>query len=147
MQKEFGGWCVMQVEVHCWFRNPKLVEYCRQTDVHITAYSPTGGNPDYSGPRPWEDEVVKSIAKKYSRTVQQVPLAFHCQPGNLETRKWMLISALHQKLSCAKHQQPHPSSAHPVLLPHVAAMKQPGKCNKPSTANACTIPLANPFSM
>lgn len=64
--------CALQVEVHCWHRNDRLVEFCRGSGVQITAYSPTGGNPDYSGPRPWDDPTVVELASKYNKTVHQV---------------------------------------------------------------------------
>ena len=40
----------------------------------MTAYSPMGGNPDYSGKRPREDPVVIEVADKYGKTVNQVGL-------------------------------------------------------------------------
>lgn len=65
----------LQVEVHCWHRNQLLVDYCRETGVHVTGYSPTGGNPDYSGPRPRGDEVVIEIAEKNGKAINQVDIS------------------------------------------------------------------------
>lgn len=40
--------------------------------MHVTGYSPTGGNPDYEGARPRGDPIVIDIAKKNGKAINQV---------------------------------------------------------------------------
>ena len=63
--------------MHCWHRNQSIVDYCKKTGVHVTAYSPTGGNPDYEGARPRGDPTVIELAKKNGRAINQVGLPVH----------------------------------------------------------------------
>lgn len=69
-----------QVELHPYLRQDKLLSYCREHNIHLTAYSPLG-----SGDRPTvmkkadelnllENPVVTSIAQKHSYTPAQVLL-------------------------------------------------------------------------
>ena len=52
------------------------MKYCQDQGIVVTGYSPTGGNPDYSGPRPREDELVLEIAKKRGKAINQVSFTF-----------------------------------------------------------------------
>uniref|UniRef100_A0A8C7ZTK2 Aldo-keto reductase family 1 member D1 n=1 Tax=Oryzias sinensis TaxID=183150 RepID=A0A8C7ZTK2_9TELE len=75
-----------QVECHPYFTQPKLLEFCRQNNIVIVGYSPLGTSRDASWvnlkcPPLLEDEVLKSVAKKYSKTTAQVCLRFNVQRG------------------------------------------------------------------
>ncbi|XP_034031918.1 aldo-keto reductase family 1 member D1-like [Thalassophryne amazonica] len=75
-----------QVECHPYFTQHKLLEYCRQNDIVIVAYSPIGSSRDPSWvnlkcPPLLEDEVLVSIGKKYNKSSAQVALRFNIQRG------------------------------------------------------------------
>lgn len=74
-----------QVELHPYFPNEKLVKFCHDLDVSITAYSPLG-----SGDRPWakpdeptllNDETLKAIGAKYNKSPAQVVIRWVIQRG------------------------------------------------------------------
>ncbi|XP_042638624.1 aldo-keto reductase family 1 member D1 [Orycteropus afer afer] len=75
-----------QVECHPYFTQPKLLEFCRQHDIVITAYSPLGTarNPlwvNISSPPLLEDSHLNSLGKKYNKTAAQIALRFNVQRG------------------------------------------------------------------
>jgi len=75
----------LQVEMHPYLNQEKLIKFCFERDIKLVAYSPLG-----SSDRPFvkpgdpvllKDEKVAEIAKKYDRSVAQVLLRFNIQRG------------------------------------------------------------------
>lgn len=73
---------VVQVELHPYLQQSRLVEFCQYRDIAVTAYSPLGspGNAVAKGkPNLVEDSVVKSIAKECGKTPAQILIRFGVQ--------------------------------------------------------------------
>eukprot|EP00850_Spirogloea_muscicola_P020257 SM000211S06627 [mRNA] locus=s211:51542:54022:- [translate_table: standard] len=78
---------VNQVELHPVWRNDKLVNFCKQHNVHVTAYSPLGSK---DRPRNSENkeivelldhDTVKEVAKNVGKSPGQVVLRWGVQRG------------------------------------------------------------------
>jgi len=76
---------VNQIEIHPYFTQEPLVDFCQKNDVVVTAYSPFA-SPD----NPWlkegyksvlDDSKIKEIADKLKRTPAQVILRYLIQRG------------------------------------------------------------------
>ncbi|MEX0935167.1 MAG: aldo/keto reductase [Candidatus Paceibacterota bacterium] len=68
-EKELGGDIVCnQVEFHPTFYQKELLEYCKNEDIVLTAYSPLAQGADLKEP------VIKEIAEKYDVSTAQVVL-------------------------------------------------------------------------
>ncbi|XP_046559656.1 aldose reductase-related protein 2-like [Haliotis rubra] len=77
--------CNIQIEVNPFFSNVKLIDFCRERGLTVTAYAPFG-NPN----RPWkksddpllfEQPILKEIAAAKGKTPAQVCLRFLLQRG------------------------------------------------------------------
>lgn len=75
---------VLQVELHPYLTQKKLVEFCAQNEIAVTAYSPLGGSTNdkpEGTPSPLVDPVIQNIAKKYGRNPGQVCIRYCIQRG------------------------------------------------------------------
>nr|XP_012298812.1 prostaglandin-E(2) 9-reductase-like isoform X1 [Aotus nancymaae]XP_012298813.1 prostaglandin-E(2) 9-reductase-like isoform X1 [Aotus nancymaae]XP_012298814.1 prostaglandin-E(2) 9-reductase-like isoform X1 [Aotus nancymaae]XP_012298816.1 prostaglandin-E(2) 9-reductase-like isoform X1 [Aotus nancymaae]XP_012298817.1 prostaglandin-E(2) 9-reductase-like isoform X1 [Aotus nancymaae]XP_012298818.1 prostaglandin-E(2) 9-reductase-like isoform X1 [Aotus nancymaae]XP_012298819.1 prostaglandin-E(2) 9 len=75
-----------QVECHPYLNQSKLLEFCKSKDIVLVAYSalashrdPNWMDPD--SPYLLEEPILKSIAKKHSRSPGQVALRYQLQRG------------------------------------------------------------------
>ena len=76
---------INQVECHPYLQQDKLIEYCKDNDIVVTAYSPLG-----TPTRPWastdeprllDDPRMENLANKYSKTPAQIILRWQTQRG------------------------------------------------------------------
>ncbi|XP_035274545.1 aldo-keto reductase family 1 member B1 [Anguilla anguilla] len=80
---------VNQVELHPYLVQSDLIQFCKDRNIALTAYSPFGspGRPpehhhgDTDPEKILEDPLVQSLAKKYKRSPAQVLLRYHVQQG------------------------------------------------------------------
>ncbi|GJQ76408.1 hypothetical protein Trydic_g2124 [Trypoxylus dichotomus] len=79
----------LQIELHAYFQQNHLVNYCNKNNIQVTAYSPLG-SPGLSklytkenGPQTslLENSTVKALAKKYGKSPAQVLLRHLIQKG------------------------------------------------------------------
>jgi diketogulonate reductase-like aldo/keto reductase len=63
----------LQVELNPSWQQLKLIEFCKDKGIHVTAYSPLGGQ---FRSRVLQSEVLDEIAKARGKSVAQVSTAF-----------------------------------------------------------------------
>lgn len=68
-----------QIEYHPYWDNNEIVEFCRNNDITITAYSPLAEG------RVVDDERLQSIGDKYGKSPAQVALRWLIQQENVVT--------------------------------------------------------------
>jgi len=95
---------VNQIESHPYLNNKKLVKFCQDHGIAVTAYSPLG-SPD----RPWakpddpvlmDDPKLKELEKKYNRSVVQIILRYQTQRGVIAIPKSVTKSRIEHNLHC-----------------------------------------------
>ncbi|CAO2595106.1 Aldo-keto reductase family 1 member C15 [Lemmus lemmus] len=71
-----------QVECHPYLNQSKLLEFCKSKDIVLVAYSALGSHRiSDNSPYLLEEPILKTIAKKHSRTPGQVALRYQLQRG------------------------------------------------------------------
>lgn len=75
--------CNLQIEIHPYFSNRRLVDFCTSKGISVTAYAPLA-NPfsplrKEGEPRIFNESILQEISKNNSRTVAQVVLRFLLQ--------------------------------------------------------------------
>lgn len=80
-----------QIECHPYLNQKKLMKFCKEKNITITAYSPLGSRESpYANPNELqllEDSQIKAIAAKHSKSVAQVALKYQVQRGNITIPK------------------------------------------------------------
>ncbi|CAF1004573.1 unnamed protein product [Rotaria sordida] len=66
---------VNQIQIHPWYHNRDIVNYCRENDIAVMGYSPL------AKAKKIDDETVIEIAKKLSKTPAQVLIRWSVQHG------------------------------------------------------------------
>jgi diketogulonate reductase-like aldo/keto reductase len=66
---------VNQVEMHVFLQQPELVEYCRQNNIVLEAYSPLAHG------QVMDDPTILKIAKKHNKTYAQIMIRWAIEQG------------------------------------------------------------------
>ncbi|XP_063983416.1 aldo-keto reductase family 1 member B1-like [Diachasmimorpha longicaudata] len=87
-----------QVEVNVNFTQRPLIEFCKQQNITVTAYSPLGrpGNPNRVNTL--DDPRIQTIARKYNKTSAQISLRYLYQLGVTPIPKSVTESRLKENI-------------------------------------------------
>lgn len=73
---------VNQVEMHVAWQQKKLLDYCKEKNIHVCAWSPIGSwRSAWGSKAAMEDPIVKEIAASKKKTTAQVALRWICDQG------------------------------------------------------------------
>ncbi len=75
---------VNQIEIHPYFQQKALIDFCKQNDIIVTAYSPLGSRHlIHSENTITNNETILKIAEKHNCTAAQVILAWGMKRGTI----------------------------------------------------------------
>ncbi|EFW99308.1 aldehyde reductase 1 [Grosmannia clavigera kw1407] len=92
---------VNQIEAHPYLQQPDLLEWCRQNNIVVAAYSPMANN-IYNLPRAIDDPVVIELAKSLGREPAQVLLSWAVQRGTVVLTKSVTPARIAQNLQVSE---------------------------------------------
>lgn len=74
---------VNQVEMHVTWRQEKMLEFCKEKGIHVSAWSPLGANgiPSWGNHAVMQSSVLKDIAFHRQKTIAQVALRWVYEQG------------------------------------------------------------------
>jgi alcohol dehydrogenase (NADP+) len=95
---------INQIELHPYFQQSAMLEFCSRNEVHVTAYSPLGSPGMRSEGKKvlLEDPVVESIATKREGTPAQVLISWAIQRGTAVVPKSTHPLRIKQNLDSTK---------------------------------------------
>jgi len=77
--------CNLQVEIHPYFSNKKLVDYCKTNNITVTAYAPLANkdSPLRTGKEPsiFDEPILQELSKEKGKSIAQIVLRFLLQRG------------------------------------------------------------------
>ena len=98
---------VLQVELHPYLSQEKLLRFCREEQIAVTGFSPLG-SPSYVSlgmARPDESvldsDVIRQIAEKHQRTPAQIVLRWGVQRGTSIVPKTSHVERLAKTSRCS----------------------------------------------
>ncbi|MDO9152816.1 MAG: aldo/keto reductase [Paludibacter sp.] len=94
---------VNQIELHPYFQQPALVEYCLKNKILVTAYSPLGSRHLINTEQGIQSEkIIIEIAQKHNCTEVQVILAWGIQRGTSVIPKSVNKLRIHENLKATE---------------------------------------------
>ena len=84
---------VNQVELHVFLQQPELVEYCRDNDIVLEAYSPLAHGKDM------KDKTVQGLADKYGKSYAQIMLRWCIEEGMVVLPKSVTPSRIQENIA------------------------------------------------
>jgi len=91
---------INQIEVHPYNAQSKLIKYCRDNDIVVTAYSPLGrqGAQGVTGPRLFDDQVIKELSVKYAHSPSQILINWALMRGTIAIPKSVTPSRIKENI-------------------------------------------------
>ncbi|XBI56251.1 hypothetical protein VPH35_037883 [Triticum aestivum] len=90
---------VNQVELNPAWQQKKLIEFCKERGIHVTAYSPLGGQSRTSKINAvLQSEILKEIAEARGKSVAQISLRWIFEQGASMVAKSMKKERLQENL-------------------------------------------------
>jgi D-xylose reductase len=96
---------VLQVEMHPYLTQEKLLRFCKESNIAVTAFSPLGAASYYSigmageGDSALEEAMVRDIAQQHRRSPAQVLLRWGVQRGTVVIPKSTRMERLRENLA------------------------------------------------
>ncbi|MCB9783436.1 MAG: aldo/keto reductase [Candidatus Omnitrophica bacterium] len=96
---------VLQVEMHPYLTQEKLLRFCQESNIAVTAFSPLGAQSYFSlnmaeaSESLLEQEIMREIAGRHNRTPAQVALRWGVQRGTAVVPKTTRVERLHENFS------------------------------------------------
>ncbi len=89
-----------QIELHPYLQQSRLVEFCQNRGIVVTAYSPLGspGTQKKGLPGVLEDETVKKIARTYHKTPAQILLRWGMQRNTVVIPKSIHLERIQENI-------------------------------------------------
>ncbi len=85
---------INQIEIHPYFKNEIIVDYCRREGIINEAWCPIGGPNNMES----KDERIMQIAKKHGKTPQQIILRWHLQRGIVAIPKTSRVERMKENM-------------------------------------------------
>lgn len=78
-----------QIELHPYNSQVELIEFCQYKNIAVTAYSPLGrqGVTTIKGPKLFDEQIIKHIATKHTKTPAQILLNWAISRGTIPIPK------------------------------------------------------------
>lgn len=90
-----------QIEVHPYNNQQKLINFCKEKEIVVTAYSPLGrtGAVSTNDPRLFEDKVIVELAQKYSQPPSHIVLNWAVNRGTIPIPKSTNLERIKENIS------------------------------------------------
>ncbi|MBI4257166.1 aldo/keto reductase [Candidatus Uhrbacteria bacterium] len=76
---------VNQIELHPYCQQPRMIEFCQQLGIAVTAYSPLGSQVEMNGSKPalLDDPTIQRIAQAHGKSPAQICLRWGVERGTV----------------------------------------------------------------
>jgi alcohol dehydrogenase (NADP+) len=97
---------INQVELHPFLQQNNLLDFCKENNIHLTAYAPLGSayrvaNKEVDYPILLENDIIQKIAVKHQATPAQVLIAWGIQRGTAVIPKSVKASRIVENFEAA----------------------------------------------
>jgi len=136
---------VLQVELHPYLAQEKLLKFCRQQQIAVTGFSPLGAAAYFElgmaaeGESAMDEPLVGEIAERHARTPAQVLLRWGVQRGTAVIPKSVQAQRLRENLSIFDFELTADEMAAIAALDRGRRFNDPGDFGEPAFNTFCPI--------